>query len=99
MDMSVEMALDLFQPEHLPSEKSVLEYWDTQKNSLLYDVAMAIYTIPPTQVMIERNFSSVSHIFSERRYNLSQERLENILLIHFNRDIFFDIKQQKISKI
>lgn len=98
-DMSIELAIDLFQPINMPSETSVLEFWETQKQSLLYDLAMALYSIPPTQVQIERDFSSLGHIFSERRYQLSQERLEQILLIHFNKDIFYAIKEEKLGNI
>lgn len=96
---SIEDAIDSFMPDILPSDKSVLEFWETQKESMLYDLAMAVYSIPPTQTQVERDFSSVSHIFTERRYQLSQKRLENILLIHFNKDLFFNIKQEKINKM
>lgn len=97
-DMSIDIAIDLFQPDSLSIEKSVLDYWDTQRNSPLYNVAMALFSIPPTQAQIERDFSSLSHIFTDRRYRLSQNRLEEILLIHFNKDFFFEIKKEMISK-
>lgn len=96
--LSIEDAISSFQPDILPSEKSVLDFWETQKSSLLYDLAMAIYSIPPTQVQIERDFSSLGHIFSERRYRLSQHRLEQILLIHFNKEIFYEVKRELINK-
>lgn len=92
-------AIDLFQPEFMPVDKSVLEYWETQKQTLLYDLAMAVYSIPPTQVQIERDFSSLGHIFTERRYRLSQERLEQILLIYFNKDLFYVVKNEELSNI
>lgn len=98
ISMNIEDAIDLFQPEILSSEKSVLEYWESEKKSILYDLAMSIYSIPPTQARVERDFSSVSHIFTERRYQLQQERLEKILLIHFNKDIFFAIKQDILKE-
>lgn len=97
-DMNIEDAIDLFQPEILPSEKSVLEYWESENKSMLYDLAMSIYSIPPTQVRVERDFSSVGYIFTERRHQLQQERLEKILLIHFNKDIFFTIKQEYLNE-
>lgn len=92
-------AIDLFQPEFMPVDKSVLEYWETQKQTPLYDLAMAVYSIPPTQVQIERDFSSLGHIFTERRYRLSQERLEQILLIYFNKDLFYVVKNEELSNI
>lgn len=97
--MSIDVAIDLFQPDLLSSEKSVLEFWDSQKDSMLYGVAMALYTIPPTQVQIERDFSTLGHIFTERRYRLSQERLEDILLINLNKDIFYDVKKEWLSNV
>lgn len=85
-------AIDLFQPEFMPVDKSVLEFWETQKQTLLYDLAMAVYSIPPTQVQIERDFS-------ERRYRLSQERLGQILLIYYNKDLFYVVKNEELSNI
>lgn len=97
--LDIEEAIILFQPDILPSEKSVLDFWETQKQSILYDLAMAVHSIPPTQVQIERDFSSLGYIFSERRYRLSQQRLEQVLLIHFNKDLFFIVKQEQLSNI
>lgn len=97
--LDIEEAIILFQPNILPSEKSVLDFWETQKHSILYDLAMAVYSIPPTQVQIERDFSSLGHIFTERRYQLSQARLEQILLIHFNKDLFFIVKEEQLSNV
>lgn len=97
--MIIEDAIDLFQPENLSSEKSVLDFWQSQKDSILYDVAMAIYSIPPTQVQIERDFSTLGHIFTERRYKLSQEHLEKILLINLNKDIFYAMKKEWLNEI
>lgn len=54
--LNIEDALDLFQPDTLPAESSVLEFWNAQKDSHLYKVAMAVFSIPPTQVQIERDF-------------------------------------------
>lgn len=95
--MGIEEAIELFQPDLLPSEKSVLEFWETQKKSLLYDVAMAVYSIPPTQAKIEQNFSSVGHVFTERRFKLSRERLKDILLIHLNKEVFELVKHEQLS--
>lgn len=97
--IGIEEAIDLFQPDLLPAEKSVLEFWETQKHSLLYDVAMAVYSLPPTQVKIEQNFSSVGHVFTERRFRLSQENLKDILLIHLNKEVFQTVKQEQLNNI
>lgn len=97
--ISIEDALDLFQPDWIPSDKSVLEFWESQKHSLLYNLAMAVYSLPPTQVKIEQNFSSVGHVFNERRFRLSEDQLHAILLIHLNKDIFKKVKQEKLDAL
>lgn len=97
--MSIEDALEMFQPNFILSENSVLDFWETQKNSILYDVANALYSIPPTQVKIEQNFSSVGYVFTDRRYHLSQEMLEAILLIHLNGPLFQMVKKERLDEI
>lgn len=97
--LCIEDELDIFQPEFLSSEKSVLEFWENQKKSTLYKVAVAQYSIPPTQVKVEQNFSSVGYVFSERRFRLSQELLEAILLIHLNDELFKIVKKELIQEI
>lgn len=98
-DFDIEGALDLFQPNVLSSESSVLEFWSAQKDSPLHNVAMAVFSIPPTQVQIERDFSSLGHVFGIRRYRLSQHLLEAVLLIHLNKDVFFDVKEELLQNV
>lgn len=95
--LGIEDIIALFQPERLPSENSLLEFWQTQKQSPLYNLAMAVFSIPPTQAKIEQNFSSVGHVFTERRFKLSQERLKDILLIHLNKDVFKLVKEERLN--
>lgn len=99
--LSIEDEIEMFQPNSLPPEKSVLDFWETMKHSYpsLYIVAMAIYSISPTQVKIEQNFSSLSHILTNRRHRLSPETLQSILLIHLNKDLFYEIKEEEIAKL
>lgn len=99
--LGIEEELDMFQPDILSPEKSVLDFWESFKRSspLLYNVAMAIFSIPPTEVQIERDFSSLNHILSDRRYRLSAELLEAILLIHLNKDLFHQIKKDELAKL
>lgn len=94
---SIEDAIDLFQPNPLSTKESVIDFWEGQKESILYDLAMALYSIPPTQVAIEDDFSVLGHVFTNRRYRLSQKRLEEIMLIKLNKEIFFKVKQEIIN--
>lgn len=72
---------------------SILKFWDSKKKSyqLLYEVAMVIFAIAPTQVTIERLFSVFAHIFNDHRTSLSQKLLEDILIICLNQDLFEEV--------
>lgn len=65
----------------------------------LYWISNIIFAIPPTQVEVERSFSALNNIFTESRYNLNKLLLENILLIHTNKEMFYEIKIQDIADI
>lgn len=97
--LTIEQAIQSFQPDLLAPEKSVLDFWQTQKNSILYDVAMTLFSIPPTQAKIEQNFSSVGHVFTERRFRLSRERLRDILVINLNKELLKVVKNEELNKI
>lgn len=97
----IETIVDLFQPNQLSLNSSVLEYWESVKNTevQLFELAMVVFSIPPTEVQIERDFSSLKFIFTERRCNLAQSRLEAILLIHLNKDLFYQVNEEEINEI
>lgn len=100
-DMSIEFEIEQFQPEKLPVKSNLITYWESMKfeNPRLYEIAMILYAIPPTEVEIERDFSHLEFIYTSRRYKLSPDLLEAILVIHLNSDLFFIIKQEELSKI
>lgn len=64
----------------------LMKYWgDRRKNyPELFEIIRFVSNIPPTQVKVERMFSSLSYIFSDRRCRLSQKMLECILTIKLN---------------
>lgn len=77
-------------PSRSKSSECVFKFWLDHKTKLLHgeelcQLASAIFGIPPTQAAVERLFSALNFIFTDRRYNLSQELLENILLMHTNK--------------
>ncbi|XP_055306540.1 zinc finger BED domain-containing protein 4-like, partial [Sitodiplosis mosellana] len=86
----MEMQIELFDPPHLDSEAKILHYWanEKEKNENMHQLAMVVFAIPPTEVQIERDFSRLEHIFSNRRYNLSPNLVDDILLIHLNKQLF-----------
>lgn len=99
--LSIEEQLELFQPEKVSSDTSIISFWESEKeqNNNLYQLAMVIYAIPPSETQIERDFSTLEFIFSQKRQRLSAEMLESILTIHLNSDIFFAIRNGKLTKI
>ncbi|XP_034487200.1 uncharacterized protein LOC117791518 [Drosophila innubila] len=73
----------------LPFMKSivnVLNFWKDRKSNdpELYALSKVCFAIPPTQVTIERAFSSMKLVLSDNRNRLSHETLENILLVKLN---------------
>lgn len=100
-DMNIEAEIELFQPEKLPSDASVIAFWQSHKeqNERLFELAMVIFAIPPTEVQIERDFSLLEFIFSQRRQSLSSELLEAILSINLNSDIFNIIKDEELTNV
>lgn len=97
----IETIVDVFDPEKLSSDTDILAYWETMKQSHgeLYQLAMVVFSVPPTEVPIERDFSHLEYIFSNRRYNLSPDLLDDILLIHLNSDLFYLVKADELNRL
>lgn len=97
----IELIIDLFQPEQLLPSQSVLEYWEKAKEIYpdLYKLAMVVFSVPPTEVQIERDFSSLDFIFTKRRGSLGYERLEDIMLIYLNKDLFYEVNHAEIVEL
>lgn len=97
----IEMLLDMFDPEILSPSEAIITYWETeQKNHpQLYKLAKVVFAIPPTEVEIERNFSKLNYIFNDRRCRLTQERLEDIMIINLNPDLFNEVKNDEILEL
>lgn len=98
---SIEMMLDSFDPDPLAADKSILDYWDTVReiHPNLYQLAMVVYAVPPTEVQIERDFSKLKHVFSDRRCQIQSERLEDIMIININPEIFYVVKEEEINNL
>lgn len=98
-----ELSLDLFDPPPMPIDASILNYWhttyDKQDSKMLFDVAMVILAIPPTEVDIERDFSTLRFILSDLRTSLSAQTLENILTINLNRTLYLEINEKDVSEL
>lgn len=68
----------------MQAKEYILQYWEERKgeHKELYMLAMTVFGIPPTEVQIERDFSNLNFVFSDRRCRL--ERLEDIMAINLN---------------
>lgn len=100
-EKDIETIIDTFQPDVMPFSNSVLKYWNLAKKDHpeLYKLASVVYSVPPTEVQIERDFSSLNFVFSNRRCSLTAERLEDIMLIHLNSDLFEIVNNADIAAI
>lgn len=95
----IEFLLDMFNPEPISSENSILEFWTNQEKNHpeLHRLAMVVYAVPPTEVENEREFSRLSFVFTDRRCNLQAERLEDIMILHINPEVFHLIKKEELD--
>lgn len=99
--VDIEEELNLFDPEPISPNTSILDYWISQKSqhAHLFKLATCIYAIPPTEVEIERDFSKLNFVFTQRRHSLSEKNLKAIMRIHLNKDLFFLIKEEELQKV
>lgn len=84
----------------LKSSDSVHAFWESKKSEfeILYEIASIVFAVPPTQASVERNFSGLKYMLTDKRYNLRAELLEALLLIHLNREDFNEIQKIEIEK-
>lgn len=54
----------------------------------LYELSQMVLAAPCTQVSVERSFSALSVILTDRRLRISDENLANILFVKLNDDLF-----------
>lgn len=86
----IEHIIRNFDGQRNTSNVSPLGYWDEQKLQMpsLYYLSQAIFAIPPTQTSVERSFSSLPIVLTSHRTRLSDDCLQNILLIKNNQNVF-----------
>lgn len=97
----IDFILDNYNPEPIKSREDIFQYWESRKNDekVLYKLAMAILSIPATEVQIERDFSNLNFIFSDRRCRLEHERLEDIMVINLNKELFEEVKEEELQEL
>lgn len=83
-----------------PMAKSVFEYWEEKKHIFpeLYKLAKIVHAVPPAQASCERTFSTLAFVFNKLRSQLSEQMLQDTMLIKLNKDLFYVALQDDIEK-
>lgn len=83
----------------MKSNESIQLFWDSNQKEIgteLYEVACIIFSIPATQASVERSFSALKFLFTDYRYGLSEEMLENLMIVHLNKDLFYLVREKDV---
>lgn len=80
---------------------NIIDYWKQNKSSKpeLYSISRYIFTIPPTQVVVERSFSDLSYILNPRRCRLKESTLETILNLRLNKRTVMEVFEDELNNI
>lgn len=87
-------------PSVLPTAKKesfdILRYWMAEqvRNPQMFRLAMVVYSAPSTQVSVERGFSALKLILTDHRQRLSDERIQELMVLKLNPDLLADIAKQ-----
>lgn len=76
--------------EPFSSKRNIISFWMSKKSTYpsLFEIAMVVYGTPATQNSVERLFSAVKFILNDNRLSLSADKLENILLLRCNSNMW-----------
>lgn len=87
--------------ERLPLDTNILHWWEENKhdNADLYRLASIALAVPCTQVSVERAFSGFGQVLTPARTKLGKEKLEMVLFIKLNADLFrtYDVNIQNFA--
>lgn len=93
----IEAAVDAFDPPNIPIRNSLFEYWESKDcDPELRDIAMAIFSISPSETQCERDFSHLKRILSDLRGNLLPETLQSILTIKLNEYMYHRVIDKQV---
>lgn len=81
---------DFWNVQRIKSSESVMHFWNNNRATRpdLYRLAEVVFAAAPTEVAVERNFSTLDFILTKLRNSLSDESVERILLIKLNKALF-----------
>lgn len=71
----------------------ILHYWKQRKvsNPHMYLIAMALLSIPSTQVTVERLFSQLKLVMTDARTRLGDQRIKDIMLLKMNKSLWPEV--------
>lgn len=71
---------------------SILQYWkEKEDEQVLYKLSQVIFSVPPTQTTVERAFSALGLILTPLRTRISDQNLQNILIVRLNHGILEEV--------
>jgi bifunctional polynucleotide phosphatase/kinase len=78
---------------------NVLNFWEEKKTTQpdLYSLAMTVFSVPMTQVTVERLFSALKLVLSDLRNSLKKDNVLNVLNVKMNYDII--VQQNKPNNL
>lgn len=71
----------------------VLNYWllEQVRNPQMFRLASVVLSAPSTQVSVERAFSALKLILTDHRQRLSDQRIQDIMVLKLNPDLLQEI--------
>lgn len=88
----IQIEFEKYTSNEKPYDKKlrILEYWRRKKRVYprLYKLALIIFAVPTTQCSVERLFSAMKYILSDVRSSLGSTKLEDILLLRTNSELW-----------
>lgn len=72
--------------EKVPERFYIIRYWKQRKftNAGMYRIAMALLSIPSTQVTVERLFSQLKLVITDSRTRLKGKTIMDVMLLKAN---------------
>lgn len=76
-----------FDKETLEIKSDICKFWEQKKMAypMIYPISQILLGIPATEVSVERLFSGLRYILSPFRNCLSEEMLQNVILVRCNK--------------
>ena len=78
-------------------KSDIYQVVQTKYPKILVDVSLALLALPPTQVSVERLFSALKILMSERRNKLKEDILKAMLFIRINKWIVCICKRSQLK--